>query len=168
VSADPFAALLAKYEAMHAMRRAHAEGLEDDEAPARMRALAERFPGALREIDRLPLPVIELRIAQLRAGERPGWASTLVAYHGWMRVAFRIKRARPRDADPRIVREWLAAVHRPAADEPSLDDLDEAALTAILRPPEGRLTRWVLGRIARDRGVALDALIAEAFDTGNP
>ncbi len=168
MSEDPFAALLAKYEAMRAMRCAHAEGLEDEEAPARMRALAERFPGALREIDRLRLPLIELRIAQLRAGERPGWARTLVAYHGWMRVALRIKRARPRDADARIVRQWLAIAHRPAADEPSLEDLDEAAVIAILRPPEGRLSRWVLARIARDRGVALDALIAEAFDTGNP
>lgn len=168
MSEDPFAALLAKYEEMHAMRRAHAAGLEADDAPARMRALAERFPGALREIDRLPMPEIELRIAQLRAGERPGWARTLVAYHGWMRVALRIKRARPRDADARVVREWLATVHRPAADEPSLEDLDDAAVIAILRPPEGRLSRWVLGRIARDRGVGIDELIAEAFDTGNP
>ncbi len=163
---DPYAALLAKYVEMRAMRIAHAAG-EDADATARMRALAERFPGALREIDRLPLEVIEGRIARLERGERPDWARTLIAYHGWMRVALRLKRAVPRDAAPALAVEWVRTHYRPSAGEPAVEALDGEAVEAILRPPGGRLSRWVLGRIATERGIDVERVAAEAFDTGN-
>lgn len=162
---DPYADLLAKYREMRAMRLAHEAGEEPDPRP-RMRDLAERFPGALREIDTLPLAVIEGRILCLEAGERPAWARTLVAYHAWMRVALRLKRAIPRDSDPTLAVEWVRTHYRPSAGEPSPDALDPETLGAILRPPGGRLSRWVLGRIASERGIAVERVAAEAFDTG--
>jgi len=161
---DPFEALLAKYLEMRAMRIAHAEG-DDADARARMRALAARFPGALREIDTLPLDVIERRIATLEAGARPGWARTLVAYHGWMRVVLRIKRAHGRDADPEVVIEWLRLHHRPSEDEPRLEELDRETVRTLLRPPSGRITNWVLERIAGARGLTVEAVSAQLFDT---
>ncbi|MCA9608383.1 MAG: hypothetical protein KC619_22395 [Myxococcales bacterium] len=133
-----------------------------------MRALAARFPGALRELDRLPMAEIERRIERLEAGERPAWARTLVAYHAWMRVALRLKRALPRSTDSALADEWLRTHYRPGVGEPSLAALDPEALEAILRPPGGRLSRWVLGRIAREQGIPLERVVAEAFDTGQP
>lgn len=161
---DPFEALGEKYREMWAMRVAHAEG-SDSDVRARMRALAARFPGALREIDTLPIDVIERRIAVLEAGARPAWAQTLVAYHGWMRVVLRIKREHGRDAHPSTVIEWLRAHHRPSPDEPSLEELDVETITALLRPPSGRITNWVLERIARARGLTVEAASAQLFDT---
>lgn len=159
---DGFAELLEKYVEMRAMRLASAAGDPVDPRP-RMRALAARHPGALREIDELPMDEIEERIAVLEAGEQPSWAVTLIAYHGWMRVALGIKRAHRPATDPGSVREWLVARYRPRPGEPPLEALDEETIIAILRPPGGRLSRWVLTRIARERGLSLDRVEAEAF-----
>jgi len=161
---DPFEALREKYVEMRAMRVEHLEG-DDSDARSRMRALAARFPGALREIDTLPIAVIERRIAVLEAGSRPGWAETQVAYHAWMRVVLRIKREHGRDADPAAVIEWLRAHHRPSEGEPLLEDLDVEAITTLLRPPSGRITNWVLERIAHARGLTVEAVSAQLFDT---
>lgn len=133
----------------------------------RMRTLAERFPGALREIDELPLETIHARIDALSRGERPGWARTLVSFHAWMRVALRIKRRFGRDAGSAEVHEWLAHAHRPSSGEPPLEEIDLSAIESILRPPGGRVSRWVLERIARDRGLTIDEAAHEAFALRN-
>jgi len=59
--------------------------------------LASAFPGALRELDRLPLAQIEARmraladvLATARAPE--AWMELQSAYHGFMRAALRIRR----------------------------------------------------------------------------
>jgi hypothetical protein len=62
-----FADLRAKYEEMRELRRTD-DGSYDPRA--RMVALASRFPGALREIDTLPLDEIEARIEALTNAER--------------------------------------------------------------------------------------------------
>jgi hypothetical protein len=75
-----FAELRAKYEEIRALR------LTDDgsyDPRERMAALAARFPGALREIDTLPLDEIERRIEALKQAERdPSHASKwMLAQH---------------------------------------------------------------------------------------
>lgn len=77
--------LRAKYAEMLALRRAHDAGEAGDPTP-RLRALAARFPGALRELDELPMQELERRVAYLEAacvgavGAEP-WAPLLHRYH---------------------------------------------------------------------------------------
>jgi hypothetical protein len=147
-------ALADKYRQMRAMRCSNAA--EDAPDPrAQMRALAARFPGALREIDELSMDVIDTRIAQLDAavagGQIPQWAGWVVAYHGWMRAALRIKGllVRYADLEPQAV---ILAHYHPAADEPPTERLDGSAIEAIASPPGGRLNPWVLDQVALDAG----------------
>ena len=151
-------ALLDKYRRMRAMREAHARG-GDDAAPTEMRALATEFPGALREIDRLPMRVIEERIGALEAaregGPVPDWAPPLAAFHGWMRAMLRLKRAMRRSRDLDAARRWLRDHHAGTGFEPSLAQL-EAALPALLAPHDGRMARAVLAHLTGDDARALE------------
>lgn len=152
-------ALVRKYEQIREMRRAHEDGTEGDPREL-MRALAAEFPGALRELDELPMQTIEARLEALRAPQPPAWADTMSRYHGWMRLALAIKRAHGRDAEPAEVLLWLADRDtRP--DEPN--DVTIEAVRAILRPPTGRLSRWVLERVAQDTARELVAVEEDVF-----
>lgn len=151
--------LARKYATIRAMRRAHEDGTEGDPRDA-MRALAAEFPGALRELDELPMETVEARLAALREPEPPAWADAMSRYHGWMRLALAIKRAHRRDSDPAEVLRWLAD-RDVRADEPT--DISIEAVRAILRPPTGRLSRWVLERIARDTQRELAEVEADVF-----
>lgn len=158
---DVIHGLRAKYVEIRALR------MTDDRDPRpRMRALAARFPGALRELDELTMETIEARIQALDAvivhdAAPPAWADVLARYHGWMRVALRLKRAVGRDRELDSARAWIRD-HRPAADEPSAEALLDQA-PAILRPPGGRLSRFVLSRVAVELGRSVETLEAEAF-----
>jgi len=89
-----FADLRAKYEEMRALR------LTDDgsyDPRERMAALASRFPGALREIDTLPLDEIEARIEALTRAERDPshaarWMTAQSRFHALTREALRARR----------------------------------------------------------------------------
>ncbi|HJL18482.1 MAG TPA: hypothetical protein RMH99_22650 [Sandaracinaceae bacterium LLY-WYZ-13_1] len=157
-------ALRAKYVELRALRRAHDAG-DPADPRARMRAVARRFPGALREIDELPIEAIEARIAALdralAGAEPPAWAAPLSAYHGWMRVALRLKRELAPRRDPDEATAWLRR-QALAPDEPALEALVEA-VAIILRPPGGRLSRWVLARVAADAGRDPAEVEAEIF-----
>lgn len=177
-------ALIDKYRRMREMRAAHARG-GDDEAPARMRALAADFPGALREIDRLPMATIEARLDALDAaragGAVPGWAPPLAAFHGWMRALLRLKRVVRRDRDLEVARAWLRAHHPPthpdgthhvsahqgsaarSALEPPLDEL-EASLPALLFPADGRMARAVLARLGGGDAASLERRLFDGVD----
>src|SRR5262249_44671265 len=90
------AALLEKYVEMLALRTLDAEGALADPKP-RMRALAARFPGALREIDELPLETIHARIRSLEKttkerGEPAEWMLAMAHFHDAMRDVLAIKR----------------------------------------------------------------------------
>src|SRR4051812_37187833 len=84
VSRADLADLRAKYEEMLRLRIAHDEG--DTRDPRRaMAALASQFPGALREIDELPMDEIRARVEALRqAEERAAAGSEEIA--PWMRA----------------------------------------------------------------------------------
>ncbi len=142
-----------KYAEMRALREADAHADVVDPRP-RLRALAARFPGALRELDELPLDVIVSRLAELEAVERgelpvPRWARAQCLYHGWMRAALGARRAAGRDRDRGRAARWIETQHRPGDDDPSVDALAQA-LDGVLRPPHGRLNQWAFERVAEE------------------
>ena len=153
-------ALLDKYREMRRMRAEHAAGLASDPKPE-MRALAARFPGALREIDELPYERIEERIDVLEAVLRaetdaPAWARYAVDYHGFLRAALRIKRACTGCPTVDDAIALVCGTYRPADDEPSLEAIGEDGIRAIVRPDRGRLNPWVYARVAELHGVTPD------------
>lgn len=78
-----------KYAEVLALRDAHARGEDPPDLRARLRTLASRYPGALRELDRLPREVIVERLAALATGELAPWMVAMDRYHRWLRVALR-------------------------------------------------------------------------------
>jgi hypothetical protein len=123
-----------------------------------LRSLARQFPGALRELDRLPLPLIEARLRELEQvlaeGCEPAlWMRLQVSYHGFMRATLRVKRwSRGWPQEQSAALAALAARYVPAADEPALSFFDAEALGSIRRPPAGRLNPFVLAAVARLHG----------------
>ena len=145
--------LLQKYSTMRAMRlraKTHPE-----EAPkAQMAALARRFPGALREIDQLPMHEIEFRIEVLQrarddGASMPPWGELQWGYHSTMRASLRIKRLVAACADPATAMDRAKSGYRAEPGDPSLEQLGGAqAAWTIRRPPQGRLHPWVLSLVA--------------------
>jgi hypothetical protein len=161
--------LLDKYREIKRLRDEHVSGEEQDPRP-QLRALAARFPGALRELDELPMAEIEARLAVLRdvlarARPAPAWVALQLAYHGWMRAALRIKRiARGRDsAHADAVLAELPERYAPDAYDPPLASFDRAMITAILEPLDGRLNPWVYAQVAATAGVDPDAVRRALF-----
>lgn len=154
------AALRDKYAELKRLRDAAASGQPQDPRRA-LAALARRFPGALRELDELPIARLEARLCELQAlvqqgAAAPQWVRLQIGYHAWMRVALDIRRrAAAYQGAARaqaIVRE-LADNYRPEPDEPELAALDQATVEAILKPAGGRLNPWVFARVAQLHGV---------------
>jgi len=91
---EELSALARKYRKLLELRVEYARTGQVTERDV-LRALAAEFPGALRELDRLPLEEIERRAAALeeaaagRAGEP--WMQWLVAYHALLRAALFVK-----------------------------------------------------------------------------
>jgi hypothetical protein len=169
VTPDSLAALRDKYREIKRLRDEHEAGIVHD--PKRELAqLARRFPGALRELDELPMDEVHARLAALDGalgnGEAPAWAALQIGYHGTYRAALRIKRlASPtrRERDVAAVHALLAQHYVPAPDEPPLAALDREAIEGILYPPEGRLHAWVLRWVAAELGVSPQAVAAALF-----
>jgi hypothetical protein len=173
VTDETVRALRDKYLEIKRLRDADAAGILPDPR-AEMAALARRFPGALRELDELPMDQIEARLHALeQLNERmhaqactasalegsavvPQWVRLQIGYHGLMRAVLRIKRSAAPAEDAAALRARLAREYVPAADEPALESLDHAALEAILRPQGGRLNPWVFARVAAACGVQAD------------
>lgn len=150
-------ALRAKYLEMKRLRLEDEAGVAADPRPA-MRALASRFPGALREIDELSLETIDARVASLdRAIERDEpepWMIALCRYHAWLRLALALRRGVAGERTQERARAWLAGADGAVdPDRPPPDTIDEETLAAILRPPGGRLSRVVLLRVAAELDV---------------
>src|SRR5689334_13660305 len=112
---DPWAALLRKYETLAALRRDKAKSGVN--APrAVFRALAREFPGALRELDTLPLDEIDRRaheLSQVVSGtaDPSPWMAWMHAYHATMRAALFLKpRVAPLLAHPEGAKEAFDAL----------------------------------------------------------
>ena len=138
-----------KYAEMLRLRDLDAAGDTADPRPA-MRALAARFPGALREIDELPRETLASRLAEIERAlidpsARAGWMIAIARYHGRLRLALRIRRAIGAARTIEAAR---------ALGDPEIDALDDASLAAIVRPPSGRLNRAVLAIVAAELGTS--------------
>jgi hypothetical protein len=165
--------LRVKYIEMLAMRLAHEDGSESDpQARARMAALAARFPGALREIDRIELIELRARIARLEAvlaGECEGesWMAAIALFHELMRGALCAKRWL--NGEKRVADSTARAF---ASELSSLEFPDEARawvnrLEGIAAPPRGRITELVYARIAVALGIPLKEARRLVFGTGS-
>ena len=164
LGASELGRLAYKYKTLAELRRDRAGGGEPP--PARVfKALAGEFPGALQELDTLPLEVIEERESALAraadGGEVSPWMEWLHGFHTLMRAALRVKvrLAGARDVSDDRARALAleAARHGPA------DDVDVSFVCAVARPPGGRITPVVLSRLAARFGADPDRIGDEIF-----
>jgi hypothetical protein len=135
--------------------------LGDADPPAdRLRALAARFPGALRELDRSPIENLQARLAAVTSaiagGPLPAWAKATSRYHGWLRVALRLRREAARTESAAIA--WAEAYAPVLPGDPAR--LDAEVLRLLIAPPDGRLVRVVCGLVASELGQTLEQLDA--------
>jgi hypothetical protein len=147
-----------KYEEMLRLRLADLASPGGD--PRReMAALAERFPGSLRELDELPLEAITTRVDELSQCIAGGavtapWMLASARFHRLMRGALAVKRSlrthRPGEsALGRAVLEKLEGLPHAEDAWAWADDVDR-----IARPPRGRLTALVFERLADELGIS--------------
>jgi hypothetical protein len=155
VTGEDLADLLAKYEEMREMRLADAAHPGGD--PRRqMAALAARFPGALRELDELPLDAIGDRIDALTrcvrgAASPEPWMLATSLFHRLTRGALAAKRwlGARRGLGAEGFEEAIAN-HRFAEDARAWSD----DLARIASPPAGRLSDLVYERVGLGMGLS--------------
>jgi hypothetical protein len=163
--------LRVKYVEMLAMRMEDAAAEEETErVRVRMAELAARFPGALREIDELPMDEIRRRIAVLEevlSGARRAepWMTAMARFHALARGALCAKR-------------WLAGRRRvDALTEQAFECAAEGLrfpvearlwvreLDVLANPPRGRVTDAVFERLAEELDTSAAALRILVFGT---
>jgi hypothetical protein len=170
--------LRAKYATLHALRTAHsrqgaklATAAEDANASddanatdrralrAELAALAAEFPGALRELDELPMADIEARLTALddvacgRAASAP-WMHAVVRFHALARGALAAKRwLRGRKRVTAADRDAYAAATStmPFADDARAWTLN---LAEVAMPRGGRVLGLVFARLASELGLS--------------
>lgn len=161
---ERLAALARKYRALIALREAHARG---DGVAARpvLRALAEEFPSALREIDRSPMSLLVERLARVEAATNDParvepWMEWFAAYHSLMAATLATRRALGRA--PTLDPARALALAARATERAGLT-LDDAYVRAVAAPPGGRLATLVFDRLGAHFAVAPEALRAGLF-----
>jgi hypothetical protein len=164
--------LRGKYAEMLVMRIEHETGREDlPRVRTRMGALAARFPGALREIDRLELGEIRRRVASLDAwldgsGAGEPWMDAVALFHRLARGALGAKRwlGRRRAVDAGMMQDF----ERELARLPDAEAIREWAsdLASIASPPRGRVMDLVFARLARELGTSDEAARRRVFSGG--
>ena len=155
VKRSDLAALREKYEEMLRLRL-EPEGGDPRRA---MAALASRFPGALREIDELPLDAITSRVGELRASEAGApaarWMEATHVFHALTRGALCAKRwlAGRKEIDDEV----RAAFDREASALCWGDDARDwrADLPRLASPPRGRVTDLVYERMSDRLGITV-------------
>jgi hypothetical protein len=148
---DDLLALEEKYAQVEALRRARERG-EPIPERAVFKALAERFPGVLRELDVLSMDVVTMRRQQLAlamGGEcvecvEP-WMAWMAAYHALMRVALWVKMrtAKQPDVTPQRMVFLMQGIEKEFG-----FDVEESFVADVARPRTGRINAVVLARIA--------------------
>lgn len=145
-------ALARRYETLAELRRARDRGEPRPEGIFWKR-LADEHPGSLRELDTLPLPILDARAAALRAAAEGGpleaWMILLAHHRALWIAALRIKRAiQPGDAidDARV-----DALAREASAFAGVD-VDNTFARGVARPPRGRLEILILAQLEREHG----------------
>jgi hypothetical protein len=119
---------------MLALRVEAAHG-RDADARASLRAFANAWPGALRELDSLTTEEIRARARACDRGRDEPWMAWMARYHELMRAALAIRRG-----------------------EPAGEGLDDTFAREVLRPRHGRLNVVVFARLADETGQPARAL----------
>jgi hypothetical protein len=147
VSRTGLPALARKYRLLSDLRRG---ALASGEV---LRPLAREFPGALRELDSLPLGLLERRleaVVEAEAGATPEtWIQWMLAYHARMRLALAAKR-RLRGAGPGNVGLMAQVANEVSLEHATVCEADFVARAA--RPPCGRLNRLVFELLEQELG----------------
>src|SRR4029079_2032729 len=140
-------ALEEKYAEIAALRRARDLG-EPIPEKAVFKALADRFPGALHELDTLPLDVVDARLAALRAAlagsEIEPWMAWMASYHALLRAGLRVRIPTMKD---RLCTDERASELAEDAAAHAGSEVDAAFVRATLRPPGCRLAAVVYARL---------------------
>ncbi len=152
--------LLFKYRTLVRWRRAHLLG-EPLPAKSEFRALSEEFPGALRELDTLPMTTLERRCEELELVVGDGavalaWMIASEQYHRWMRAALWLK-LRTRDG---LADELAVACSGRFSLAVSVQFVRQ-----IADPPQGRLRRVVFEQVCNTTGMTLEELQQELLPT---
>ena len=157
------ASLRTKYERLLALRRLHDRAKSDPsfvepDPRTEKTSLARTWPGALRELDELPIDVIHTRIAALDRASRDArlierWMIAQDRVHRLARGALSAKRWLGK-------RKRITAEVRAAFDEGAPRDarLWKDALADVASPPRGRLMDLVFARVASE----LETSVADA------
>jgi hypothetical protein len=157
VAREALEGLRYKYTEMLRMRRVRQA---EAEARPRMAELANRFPGALRELDDLELGEIERRVAALDVAlgnsaliER--WMEAIALFHARARGALSAKRWL--DGRKAVDGAVAEAFSKAVGELPFPEDARawQANLECIASPPGGRVTSAVLARVARELGMTV-------------
>lgn len=138
------AALGRKYRVLSELRR----GLVPGEVGV-LKRLAAEFPGALRELDCLPLDVIDRRRDAVSRAEQGAplepWIEWMIAYHRLMRLALAAKRRLASARSPGFEQATRIALElRLECAEPC----EPAFVERVASPPSGRLNRLVFEELA--------------------
>lgn len=152
--------LAGKYARLLALREAHERarqgGAPEPDPRAEMEAIAARWPGALRELDELPLDDVRARLAAIEAardGQAPvlPWMCAQLRFHAEARGALAAKRwlRGRRLVDETVRATFVATTEGDAEARGWAEDLERVA-----RPPRGRLLDLVWPRVARALGVS--------------
>jgi hypothetical protein len=111
------------------------------------------MPGALYELDRLPLADIDARRAALAEALRGGpiapWMTAMAAYHALYRAALFVKARTPKSHSPGP--EEAAALARSAGRHASIE-VTPAFVCAVAAPAGGRIGPIVLAEVAARAG----------------
>jgi len=168
LSADPpgreaLAALADKYATLAELRRARARG-EPIPPRATFKDLAERFPGALRELDLLPAETLAARLSATRAALAGAsiepWIPWMIAYHALMRAALRVKLRTAKLRD--VPAERALSLAEDASAHAGIT-VDASFVRAAANPPRGRLVALVLARLASRFGEPSATIAAALF-----
>jgi hypothetical protein len=128
--------LLLKYTELQALRSAVGQ-LTKSYATPRLRDLARRFPGALRELDRLPTPLLEERLEALQRGERSApWMLLQCTFHDALSELLRQRRTQTPTVRRHALREnsYESALKKTAAALGSSIEVVRAALLGGASP----------------------------------
>ena len=160
------ARLLHKYEVLASLRAARARG-EPIPERAVFKALAAELPGALYELDRLPIEDIESRraaLADVASGAAPvaPWMTAMATYHALYRAALHVKARSRKHHTPGP--EEAAALAASASRHAGVP-VASSFVIAVTLPERGRIGPVVLAEVAARTGQTPSATLAALFPT---
>jgi len=151
------AELAEKYRTLAEMRRRELAGHPPRE-DAHYRAIARKYPGALKELDQLELDEIDRREKELALAARTGevvlWMRVVHAYHGFLRAALKVKLAYRREKKGGTDALSGAALAVLASDEAGFA-ITESEIEELLLPGRCRVVPAATVFVAARTGASL-------------